>query len=148
MLHPIGFDAFGLPAEQYAIQTGAAACVSATASHGCQGAAWLLSCGMALLAATRPRASTMQSLTKTTAARRPTRRRLSVLDCKHDLSERGGCCALDAELLCGDGAGTHPRETTQRNCDRFREQLQSLGFSYDWDREISTTDPGYYKCDL
>lgn len=62
MLHPIGFDAFGLPAEQYAIQT-----------------------------------------------------------------------------------GTHPRETTKRNCDRFREQLQSLGFSYDWDREISTTDPGYYK---
>lgn len=41
--------------------------------------------------------------------------------------------------------GTHPRETTKRNCDRFREQLQSLGFSYDWDREISTTDPGYYK---
>mmetsp|Transcript_21063 Transcript_21063/g.63390 ORF Transcript_21063/g.63390 Transcript_21063/m.63390 type:complete len:1009 (+) Transcript_21063:168-3194(+) len=62
VLHPIGFDAFGLPAEQYAIQT-----------------------------------------------------------------------------------GTHPRETTKKNCDRFREQLQSLGFSYDWDREISTTDPDYYK---
>ena len=41
--------------------------------------------------------------------------------------------------------GTHPRDTTARNCDRFRQQLQSLGFSYDWDREISTTDPGYYK---
>lgn len=62
VLHPIGFDAFGLPAEQYAIQT-----------------------------------------------------------------------------------GTHPRDTTKKNCDRFREQLKSLGFSYDWDREISTTDPNYYK---
>ncbi|KAK9814523.1 hypothetical protein WJX72_007308 [[Myrmecia] bisecta] len=62
VLHPIGFDAFGLPAEQYAIQT-----------------------------------------------------------------------------------GTHPRVTTQRNVDRFREQLKSLGFSYDWQREISTTDPEYYK---
>ena len=63
VLHPIGFDAFGLPAEQFAIQT-----------------------------------------------------------------------------------GTHPRDTTVKNCNRFREQLQSLGFSYDWDREISTTDPEYYKC--
>lgn len=62
VLHPIGFDAFGLPAEQFAIQT-----------------------------------------------------------------------------------GTHPRDTTIKNCNRFREQLQSLGFSYDWDREISTTDPEYYK---
>lgn len=35
--------------------------------------------------------------------------------------------------------------TTQRNIDRFRQQLQSLGFSYDWDREVSTTDPAYYK---
>jgi hypothetical protein len=42
--------------------------------------------------------------------------------------------------------GTHPAETTARNCRRFREQLQALGFSYDWDREISTTDPSYYKC--
>ncbi|KAK9868559.1 hypothetical protein WJX84_010001 [Apatococcus fuscideae] len=62
VLHPIGFDAFGLPAEQYALQT-----------------------------------------------------------------------------------GTHPAVTTARNIDRFREQLQSLGFSYDWDRELSTTDPEYYK---
>ena len=62
VLHPIGWDAFGLPAEQYAIQT-----------------------------------------------------------------------------------GTHPRETTERNIARFREQLQRLGFSYDWDREFATTDPGYYK---
>lgn len=62
VLHPIGWDAFGLPAEQYAVKT-----------------------------------------------------------------------------------GTHPRETTQKNVDRFREQLKDLGFSYDWDREVNTTDPDYYK---
>lgn len=62
VLHPMGWDAFGLPAEQYAIQT-----------------------------------------------------------------------------------GTHPAVTTQRNIDRFRQQLKMLGFSYDWQREVSTTDPAYYK---
>lgn len=62
VLHPMGWDAFGLPAEQYAIQT-----------------------------------------------------------------------------------GTHPSITTKKNCDTFRRQIQSLGLSYDWDREINTTDPGYYK---
>ena len=62
VLHPIGWDAFGLPAEQYAVKT-----------------------------------------------------------------------------------GTHPRITTERNIKRFREQLQMLGFSYDWDREVDTTDPDYYK---
>lgn len=62
VLHPMGWDAFGLPAEQYAIET-----------------------------------------------------------------------------------GTHPRETTQRNIARFREQLQRLGFSYDWSREVDTTDPAYYR---
>jgi len=62
VLHPMGWDAFGLPAEQYAIQT-----------------------------------------------------------------------------------GTHPRVTTEININRFRQQLQALGFSYDWDRELSTTDPEYYK---
>lgn len=62
VLHPIGWDAFGLPAEQYAVKT-----------------------------------------------------------------------------------GTHPRDTTQENINRFREQLQDLGFSYDWDREVNTTDPDYYK---
>ncbi|WCJ20216.1 Leucine--tRNA ligase [Euphorbia peplus] len=62
VLHPMGWDAFGLPAEQYAIQT-----------------------------------------------------------------------------------GTHPKITTLKNIDRFRCQLKSLGFSYDWDREISTTEPEYYK---
>src|SRR5882757_9313225 len=62
VLHPMGWDAFGLPAEQYAIQT-----------------------------------------------------------------------------------GTHPRITTQKNVDTFRRQIKSLGFSYDWDREVDTTDPNYYK---
>ena len=62
VLHPMGWDAFGLPAEQYAIET-----------------------------------------------------------------------------------GTHPRETTVRNIDLFRKQLKMLGFSYDWDREINTTDEKYYK---
>ena len=62
VLHPMGFDAFGLPAENYAIQT-----------------------------------------------------------------------------------GTHPAETTYKNIKRFREQIKSFGFCYDWDREISTCDPEYYK---
>jgi leucyl-tRNA synthetase len=41
--------------------------------------------------------------------------------------------------------GTHPRETTKRNIDTFRRQLQSLGFSYDWSREVDTTDPNYVR---
>jgi len=41
--------------------------------------------------------------------------------------------------------GTHPSITTKKNVDRFREQIRSLGFSYDWDREVNTTDPKYYK---
>lgn len=41
--------------------------------------------------------------------------------------------------------GQHPRETTKKNIDNFRAQLQRLGFSYDWSREVSTTDPEYFK---
>jgi leucyl-tRNA synthetase len=41
--------------------------------------------------------------------------------------------------------GTHPRLVTQRNIDNFRRQIKSLGFSYDWNREVDTTDPAYYK---
>ncbi len=41
--------------------------------------------------------------------------------------------------------GTHPRVTTQRNIDRFRKQIRSFGFSYDWSREIDTTDPAYFR---
>ncbi|HEX2920620.1 MAG TPA: leucine--tRNA ligase [Bacteroidales bacterium] len=62
VLHPMGWDAFGLPAEQYAIQT-----------------------------------------------------------------------------------GTHPAIITNKNCDTFRKQIKGIGLSYDWDREINTTDPKYYK---
>ncbi|WEK53097.1 MAG: leucine--tRNA ligase [Candidatus Cohnella colombiensis] len=62
VLHPMGWDAFGLPAEQYALQT-----------------------------------------------------------------------------------GRHPRDITVENIDNFRRQIKSLGFSYDWEREFSTTDPDYYK---
>ncbi len=41
--------------------------------------------------------------------------------------------------------GTHPKVTTEKNIDNFRRQLKSMGFSYDWDREVATSDPTYYK---
>ena len=41
--------------------------------------------------------------------------------------------------------GTHPRETTEKNIGTFRRQLKMLGFSYDWSREIATTDTEYYR---
>jgi leucyl-tRNA synthetase len=41
--------------------------------------------------------------------------------------------------------GTHPRTTTKKNIDTFRRQLRMLGFSYDWSRELSTTDPDYFR---
>ncbi|MGD8340844.1 MAG: leucine--tRNA ligase, partial [Gammaproteobacteria bacterium] len=41
--------------------------------------------------------------------------------------------------------GKHPRQTTAKNIDRFRAQLKALGFSYDWAREVNTTDPAYYR---
>lgn len=41
--------------------------------------------------------------------------------------------------------GTHPALSTQQNIDNFRRQLHSLGFSYNWDREIATSDASYYK---
>jgi leucyl-tRNA synthetase len=41
--------------------------------------------------------------------------------------------------------GTHPRETTKKNIATFKRQLKMLGFSYDWSREIDTTDPEYVK---
>ena len=39
----------------------------------------------------------------------------------------------------------HPREVTKRNIERFSKQLQMLGYSFDWDRMVDTTDPNYYK---
>ena len=41
--------------------------------------------------------------------------------------------------------GTHPSLTTQTNVDNFRRQIKSIGFAIDWEREINTTDPSYYK---
>ena len=41
--------------------------------------------------------------------------------------------------------GTHPKITTEKNIDTFRRQIKSFGFSYDWDREVNTTDPKYYR---
>lgn len=51
---------------------------------------------------------------------------------------------LPAEQYALD-TGNDPAEFTAKNIDTFRRQIQSLGFSYDWDREINTTDPEYYK---
>ncbi len=41
--------------------------------------------------------------------------------------------------------GQHPRVTTEANIARFKEQLIRLGFNYDWEREVNTTDPGYFR---
>lgn len=51
---------------------------------------------------------------------------------------------LPAEQYAID-TGTHPAVTTKKNIDTFRRQIQMLGFSYDWDREVDTTDPDYYR---
>ena len=41
--------------------------------------------------------------------------------------------------------GQHPAVTTERNVARYREQLDKIGFSFDWEREVRTCDPAYYK---
>ena len=41
--------------------------------------------------------------------------------------------------------GVHPAITTQQNIDNFRRQMKRFGFSYDWDREVATSDPSYYR---
>ncbi|MFB3222759.1 leucine--tRNA ligase, partial [Staphylococcus pseudintermedius] len=51
---------------------------------------------------------------------------------------------LPAEQYALD-TGNDPAEFTKRNIQTFKRQIQELGFSYDWDREVSTTDPEYYK---
>lgn len=51
---------------------------------------------------------------------------------------------LPAEQYALD-TGNDPAEFTEKNIQTFKRQIQSLGFSYDWDREINTTDPNYYK---
>ncbi|BAB07000.1 leucine--tRNA ligase [Halalkalibacterium halodurans] len=51
---------------------------------------------------------------------------------------------LPAEQYAID-TGNSPAEFTEKNINTFRRQIKSLGFSYDWDREVNTTDPDYYK---
>ncbi|NMD72166.1 leucine--tRNA ligase [Bacillus sp. DNRA2] len=51
---------------------------------------------------------------------------------------------LPAEQYALD-TGNDPAEFTKQNIDNFRRQIKALGFSYDWDREVNTTDPNYYK---
>src|SRR6185295_10171191 len=51
---------------------------------------------------------------------------------------------LPAEQYAID-TGTHPAVTTRKNIDNFRRQIERFGFSYDWDREVNTTDPSYVK---
>ena len=51
---------------------------------------------------------------------------------------------LPAEQYALD-TGHDPRDFTKQNIDTFRRQIKELGFSYDWDREVNTTDPNYYK---
>ncbi|MDM5190420.1 leucine--tRNA ligase [Bacillus sp. DX4.1] len=51
---------------------------------------------------------------------------------------------LPAEQYALD-TGNSPAEFTEKNINTFRNQIKSLGFSYDWDREVNTTDPSYYK---
>ncbi|MGC4377745.1 leucine--tRNA ligase [Fictibacillus sp. Mic-4] len=51
---------------------------------------------------------------------------------------------LPAEQYALD-TGNNPAEFTEKNINTFRRQIKELGFSYDWDREINTTDPNYYK---
>ena len=41
--------------------------------------------------------------------------------------------------------GVHPRSITDQNIVKYTRQLKSLGLAYDWDREVDTTDPEYYK---
>ena len=41
--------------------------------------------------------------------------------------------------------GVHPAKSTDDNIKRYREQLDNIGFSFDWDREVKTSDPTYYK---
>ncbi|MDP1709732.1 MAG: class I tRNA ligase family protein, partial [Candidatus Komeilibacteria bacterium] len=42
-------------------------------------------------------------------------------------------------------SGVHPKESTENNIKTFTRQIKALGFSYDWSREVNTSDPNYYK---
>ena len=54
-------------------------------------------------------------------------------------------CAGEVRNGCLLYTSIHPAIVTKKNVDHFRELLKALGFSFDWDREINTTDPEYYK---
>ncbi len=69
-------------------------------------------------------------------------RRMQGVDVLHPMG--WDAFGLPAEQYAID-TGTHPRTTTLKNIDTFRAQLKMLGFSYDWSREVDTTDPGYVK---
>mgnify|MGYP001810671035 CR=1 FL=1 len=129
VLHPMGWDAFGLPAEQYAIQVGQRSRVAK--------ARWGLGACRHVQAPGVIYDGCMRCLGRCVRQHR-------VL--------QGVRCALQAARRLttpfpahGLQTGTHPAVTTDTNIDRFREQLKSLGFSYDWGREVSTCQPSYYK---
>ena len=54
-----------------------------------------------------------------------------------------GCILACPPSNAAIDTGTHPAITTRKNIETFKRQIGSLGFSYDWDREVNTTDPGY-----
>lgn len=71
--------------------------------------------------------------------------RMSRMEGKEVLQPMGwDAFGLPAEQYAID-SGNSPAEFTKENIETFKRQLKELGFSYDWDREISTTDPEYYK---
>src|SRR5699024_3540656 len=71
--------------------------------------------------------------------------RMSSMEGKEVLQPMGwDAFGLPAEQYAID-SGNSPAEFTKENIETFKRQLKELGFSYDWDREISTTDPEYYK---
>ena len=55
-----------------------------------------------------------------------------------------GCIWSSSRAICID-TGNDPAEFTEKNIETFQRQIKALGFSYDWDREVNTTDPAYYK---
>ena len=79
-----------------------------------------------------------------------------LLSCRVPVSERSGPSCRSSAFMGWDAFGLptenfaiknhiHPAEVTKTNIAHFKQQLQSLGFSFDWTREINTTDPSYYK---
>ncbi len=62
------------------------------------------------------------------------------------ISDGVGCIWITSRAICfSKDTGNDPREFTKKNIQTFKRQIKELGFSYDWDREVNTTDPEYYK---